>query len=498
MDESSGTTAKRQPVSTPRGEAIRRLRQELGWSEERLGEPHGLSGKVISNLEKGWRNEPSREEAEKLIAPMELPPAALDVSHEFGQWVRAAAPPSKPVSPEEEDARRCVVAAGLLSLHVARRVFPVLLREVREKRFERDRQQAAERLEHLRRLTTQDARRERIRNAEDYQTWAMVEALAHESERAAADQPAKAIQWAELALFTVPFVPGPDNRRQRLEGCATFYLANALRVGNDLDDSDAAFRRAWALWKEGKADDFLPLDEGNLLDLEASLRREQRRFQEALALHEQALAVSPETGRILLNKAFTQEQMGEAEASIETLRRAQPYIEASGTPRDIFGLRFNLALGLWHLGQFSAAEDLIQGVRDAALHLGNELDLTRTLWMEARLDGSLGRTVKADAALTQVFEDLIARTLPYDAALAGMDLAVLHLEQGNTREVMSLALRMEAVFSSLRIDREALSALVVFCEAARREEATVELARRTAEVIEKVQREQRPTRRDDE
>jgi len=48
MDDSSGTTAKRQPVPTPRGEAIRRLRQELGWSEERLGEPHGLSGKVIS------------------------------------------------------------------------------------------------------------------------------------------------------------------------------------------------------------------------------------------------------------------------------------------------------------------------------------------------------------------------------------------------------------------------------------------------------------------
>jgi hypothetical protein len=47
---------------------------------------------------------------------------------------------------------------------------------------------------------------------------------------------------------------------------------------------------------------------------------------------------------------------------------------------------------------------------------------------------------------------------------------------------------MEIVFVSLGIGREALSALLVFCEAARREEATVELARRTAEIITKAQR----------
>jgi hypothetical protein len=58
----------------------------------------------------------------------------------------------------------------------------------------------------------------------------------------------------------------------------------------------------------------------------------------------------------------------------------------------------------------------------------------------------------------------------------------------------TLALRMEKVFISLGIEREALSALLVFCEAARREEATVELARRTAEVIEEVRRGRRPSR----
>ena len=58
----------------------------------------------------------------------------------------------------------------------------------------------------------------------------------------------------------------------------------------------------------------------------------------------------------------------------------------------------------------------------------------------------------------------------------------------------TLAAEMLQTFKALGIHREALAALRVFCEAARREEATVELARRTAEIIEKVQREAPPKR----
>jgi len=498
MEERNGTRdskPKRTRKPTRRGAAIRRLREELDWTEEQFGKPHGLSKGVVHNLEAGWRKEPTRQEAEDLIAPLGLPPVALDMSDAFGEWVKAAAPPAEPVSPEEEDARRAVFVSGLIGLHVAKAELPVLLRRAREERFARDRRQADERCELLRRLKTFEARRERIRDAEDYQTWAMVERLAHESVRAAADKPALALEWADLALYTVPFVRGPESRRQRLEGYATFFRANVLRVGNGLDGSDADFVRGWELWKAGEGDE-LPLDEGRPLDLEASLRREQRRFEEALDLLARALKISPEerAGRILLNKAFTLEQMGEIEASIEALELARPYIKKEGEPRDLWVLLLNSTLGAWHLGRLPEAEELLTDARDLAVRLGNELDLTRTLWMAARLDSSSGRASKAAAALEQVFEDLLAHTLPYDAALAGMDMAILHLEQGQSREVMALALRMEKVFVSLGIEREALSALLVFCEAARQEEATVELARQTAEVLERVRREQSPSR----
>jgi tetratricopeptide (TPR) repeat protein len=487
-----GRRKGKEPKPTPRGRAIWRLRQEMNWSAERLGEASCLSEGVINNLENGWRKEPTQEEAEEMIAPTGLPAAAIDMSLAFGRWVRAAAAPPEPLPPEEEDDRRCLVGAGLIGLHVARIVYPLLVRRKREERIARDRQRAAENCDHLRRLPTVEARRERIQNAEDYQTWAMVEVLASESERAAADTPAKAFEWAELALFTVPFVPGPENRRKRLEGWATFALANAHRVDNDLHASDRAFQRAWVSWEAGKDDDFLPLDEGWPLDLEASLRREQRRFPEALDFHKRALKLSPEEGRgrILLNKAFTLEQMGDPEAAIEAMEQARPYVEKAGKRRDIFALRCNLSVALRKLGRWAEAEELVPAVRDV---VGNdELDLIRTLWNESLIDAGLGRIAKATAALEQVFDQLVALGLPYDAALAGLDLAAVHLEQGHTREVMFLAGRMEAVFRTFNIEREALAALCVFFEAARREEATVELARRTAEAIEKAPREAPP------
>jgi tetratricopeptide (TPR) repeat protein len=338
------------------------------------------------------------------------------------------------------------------------------------------------------------ARRERIRNAEDYQTWAMVERLAFESERAAADTPARAVEWAELALYTVPFVPGPESRRKRLEGWATFALANAYRVGNDHDGAEGTFQKAWASWEAGEDDDFLPLDEGWPFDLQASLRREQRRFPEALELLARALEVSPQSaGRILLKKAFTLEQMEDPAAAVEALQQARPYVEKTGDLGHLKVLLFNLSVALRKMGRWAEVEDLVPAIREVVLQLGGkELDLIRTLWNEALIDAGLGRFAQATAALEQVFTDLVALGLPFDAALAGLDLAAFQLDQGHTREVMFLAGRMEAVFRTFNIEREALAALRAFCEAGRRQEATVELARRTTEIIEKVQREAPP------
>jgi hypothetical protein len=68
--------------------------------------------------------------------------------------------------------------------------------------------------------------------------------------------------------------------------------------------------------------------------------------------------------------------------------------------------------------------------------------------------------------------------MSYDVALTLLEEAILLLEEGREAEVKLLAKELEKVFESKGVHREALAALRLFQEAAEREEATPELARR--------------------
>jgi hypothetical protein len=54
--------------------------------------------------------------------------------------------------------------------------------------------------------------------------------------------------------------------------------------------------------------------------------------------------------------------------------------------------------------------------------------------------------------------------------------------------VRDLAVAMGKIFNAKEIDRESLAALRLFCDAARQEAATVELARQVIQEIEQVRR----------
>ena len=96
-----------------------------------------------------------------------------------------------------------------------------------------------------------------------------------------------------------------------------------------------------------------------------------------------------------------------------------------------------------------------------------------------------GRVAQAKAGLEQVIEKFA--DLPYEAALASLDLAVLHLKEGHTAEVKELAGAMGEIFKAKGIAREALAALSLFCEAASQETATVELTRQVIAEVERAQ-----------
>jgi tetratricopeptide (TPR) repeat protein len=257
-------------------------------------------------------------------------------------------------------------------------------------------------------------------------------------------------------------------------------------VASDLPGAEKAFARAWNLWKAASTDEEGPLAEWRLMDLEASLRRDQRRLPEALDLLDRALATSQAgeaEGRILLKKAFTLEQMNEHERAIQALAQAAPSVDGQREPRLLFALRFNLAVNLRHLNRHADAAALVPEVRALAIRLGNELDLVRVLWLEGRVSAGLGKRIEALYALERVRSEFTLRGLAYDVALATLELAVLYLEEGQAAKVKELARQMTPIFRSQGVHREALAALSLFHDAAQRESATVDLARRVVEYL---------------
>jgi hypothetical protein len=71
----------------------------------------------------------------------------------------------------------------------------------------------------------------------------------------------------------------------------------------------------------------------------------------------------------------------------------------------------------------------------------------------------------------------------YDVALALLEEAVLLLDEERTAAVKELAQELTRVFAENGVHREALAALRLFHEAAEREEATVDLARRVLDYL---------------
>ncbi|HKV09800.1 MAG TPA: helix-turn-helix transcriptional regulator [Thermoanaerobaculia bacterium] len=474
---------------TPLNLALELLRRMRGWTQGELAQAAGISSNVLSGYESGFRHL-SRHRLEKLAASMGYDVDVVDTALIFTEAIHSVVvPPDSPSLVEPSMAERQSIAriVATVAHRTMQEVHDQLFRTLRDERVETHRREAGELWEELRRLPARD-RMARVEAKPRFQTWALCERLCAESASAAGDHAGRALELAELALRVATLIPGLEAWRSRVQGYAWAFVGNARRVGSRLDAAEEAFERARELWQAGGNAEAGVLDETRVLDLEASLRRDQRRLPEALALLDRALEVSvgdDAAERILLKKASTQEQMGNHEAAIATLQAAALLVDEEREPRRLFALRFNLAVNLEHLDRHAEAEALLPEVRDLAVRMGNALDLVRVVWLEGRVAAGSGRREDAVLAFEQAQRDFTAREIAYDAALVSLDLAILHLEDGRTREVRSLARQMMWIFTSQKIHREALAALRLFCEAAEREQATVALARRVAEYLEK-------------
>ena len=330
-------------------------------------------------------------------------------------------------------------------------------------------------------------------------SWGLCELLVRRSCQAAPEQAAEALHLADLAvhvadrisdsgLFEEPWV-------YQLRSLAWAGLGNARRVQGDLLAGERCFEMSDSWWEAGtvgSAEDALGY-EPVLLDLKGSLRVAQRRFPEAFELLDRAVALflegQPEhrdphlAGRSLILKAFGLTELGESEAAIQALRKANGLIDPAREPRLVLCVRHNLVDSLSKAGRHREAADLLPELKAVAAAHGSALDRVRLEWVEGRIAAGLGDQARARELLAEVRQRFLADGNAFDAALAGLDLAISYMEEGRAAEVRDLADEMVIVFRDLDLPREALAALLVFQEAARRQTATADLAREVAATL---------------
>ncbi|HVR95266.1 MAG TPA: helix-turn-helix domain-containing protein, partial [Thermoanaerobaculia bacterium] len=425
------------PRKTPPllGLALTLLRTAHGWKGNALARAAGIAASTVSGYETGDVALP-RERLEELARWMGLDAHDVDRGVAAARLVLPAnSAPGGPVEPTGEERRVIDKAAARVAGEVAELVRGRLVREVREVKVLEAAREGEALFKRLLPYSSKE-RREVAEVAPEFQHWGLCVRLCEESTRAAADDPRKALALADFAVFLACRVPGTDAWRARLEGYCTGFVANAHRVGSHLPEAGRAFERAWRLWEAGE-DEAEVLSKGRLLDLEASLRRGQRSFPEALALHAQALALARpgERGRFLLNKSATLEEDGQYEASIQVLEDAGQYVDEGSQPRLFLVLRFNIVANLVRLGRATKAAKILPEVRQLAERLRNDLDVIRTLWLEGNIAAGLRERERAEACLEQVRGDFAGREIPYDFALVSLDLALLYREQERFREI---------------------------------------------------------------
>jgi len=427
----------------------------------------GIKPQALSDYEKG-KQSPNRRTRERLAGALRVTPAFLEglaaLLPAIGLTADQGTPPIGLVRVVLDLAREADVLLSIDALRPAANP------------GERTAQVLWER---LRPYPTAE-RQAVISEVEEFRTSSLALLLCEESVAVAADDAGQSLELALLALFIAERMPGPDAWRWRLAGYVWAFVGNSYRVGGDLPAAEAAFLRSEELWQRGAAKPG-SLRVTRLLDLKASLRREQRRLTEARALLNDALAADrggAATGRLLIKRAKTLEELGDYEAAVADLRRALPLVDAEREPRLFWALRFNLLEALQLLGRNAEVETMLPGVQALTVRLGNDLDAVRLRWLEARLFAASGKTEEAVAAFEEVRDAFTARGIAYDAALVTLELAVFLLEQDRTAEVKALVPELAPIFQAQGVAREWIATLQLFQEAVEREVITVDLARR--------------------
>jgi len=282
-------------------------------------------------------------------------------------------------------------------------------------------------------------------------------------------------QAAEQVLFRTPDTPGYFDALAR----ANAYRANALRATGKLREATERMASARSLIRYRGVTETLVYAEVDWL--EGVLQKDQRHFKEAEELLARAAALfqlageKTEAVRPLLALGAVYHHQQQSARAIETTEAALAFLHPESEPRLYLCGRHNLTLFHVESGRYAEAAALLAADEALYRNFADRWTILRKLWLAGKIALAAGHLAEAETAFLEVCSGFLERSHGYDAAMASLDLSLLYLRLNRTAELKKLAEEMHLIFASEDVHREAVAALALFQEAARREALTAEL-----------------------
>lgn len=317
-----------------------------------------------------------------------------------------------------------------------------------------------------------------------FHSWPLADLVLDRSHETSFEDPTRGEELADLGMAVIETLVGGDVGEPLLNDLrarAQAALANCRRMQSDhrrAEDALAAARRALSA---GTGD---PLERARILDLEASLRKEQRRFDEAARLLRRAIAAyrsADETrraGRAQIKLSSLYRLAGRPDDAVAVLREAVRDLRSAADHRLHLCAAHNLAVVLTESGQYLEAHRIFHDAATLYQRFDDTWTERRRLWLEGRIHLGVGHLDAAARCLEQARVGFLEQEIVYDAALVSLDLAEVYAAQGRTAELRRLGREMFPVFEARGIHREAKRALDLFRRASEVDLVSTGLVRR--------------------
>ena len=247
-------------------------------------------------------------------------------------------------------------------------------------------------------------------------------------------------------------------------------LGNAYRITEQLTKAEVALRRARELFELGTRSQLLEM---RLLELEASLDADQRRFDDAINRLEKVYRYCRQhrehhlAGRALLKQGLYASNAGESSRALELLEKSLKLVDLAFDPTLTYTAMHNQVWILLDLDRFREAERQLFLLRPLLDHCGGRINRLRFRWAEGRIDAGLDRLSRAEETLTEVRDGFVAVERSYDAALTSLDLAGVLIGLRKTDTALEVLSAAYVTFAALHIAREAAASVLavkIACE----------------------------------